>query len=124
MFSGYFVQAGTVAEGDGDSGCGIAGTVAIGDRDNGGVYSWDSAEGLGQQARVLCLYRRRMLRLCELTWRKCSGKRKPRKLTWRECNGKRKPLTRKIGIFGEVGQASERKVVGHIFRRAIWWWYS
>ena len=43
--SGYFVQAGTIAIGDGDSGCGIAGTVAIGDQDNGGVYSWDSAEG-------------------------------------------------------------------------------
>ena len=67
--SGYFVQTGTVAIGDGDSGCDIAGTVAIGDRDSGGVYSWDSAEGLGQQARVLCLCWRRMLRLCELTWK-------------------------------------------------------
>ena len=35
FFSGYFVQAGTVAIGDGDSGCGIAGTVAIGDGDSG-----------------------------------------------------------------------------------------
>ena len=34
--SGYFVQAGTVAIGDGDSRCDIAGTVAIGDRDSGG----------------------------------------------------------------------------------------
>ena len=41
--------------GDGNSECGRAGTVAIGDRDSGGVYSWDSADGLGQQARVLCL---------------------------------------------------------------------
>ena len=73
-FSGYFVQAGTVVVGDGDSECVITGTVAIGDRDSGGVYSWDSAEGLGQQARELCLYRRRMLRLCELTWRGCNGK--------------------------------------------------
>ena len=66
-FSEYFVQAGTVAVGDGDSGCGIAGTVAIGDRDSGEEYSWDSAEGLGQQARVLWFYRRGMLRLSELT---------------------------------------------------------
>ena len=79
-FSGYFVQAGTVvAIGDGNSGCGIAGTVAIGDRDSGGAYSCDSAEGLGQQARVLWLYRRRMLRLCELTCKDCSGKREPLK---------------------------------------------
>ena len=37
MFSGHFVQAGTVAK----KGTGTAsvGTVAIGDRDNGGVYS-------------------------------------------------------------------------------------
>ena len=61
-----------MAIGDGDSGCGIAGTVAIGDRDSGGAYSWESAEGLGQQARVLWLYRRRMLWLCELT---SAGKR-------------------------------------------------
>ena len=27
--------------------------MAIGNRDSGGAYSWDSAEGLGQQARVL-----------------------------------------------------------------------
>ena len=58
-----------MAIGDGDSGCGIAGTVAIGDRDRGGAYSWDSAEGLGKQGRVLCLYRNRMLRLCELIWK-------------------------------------------------------
>ena len=38
-FSGYFVQAGTVTIGDGDSGCCIAGTVAIGDRDSGGEYN-------------------------------------------------------------------------------------
>ena len=38
---------------DGDSGDGIAGTVAVGDRDSGGAYSWDSAQGLGQQAGVL-----------------------------------------------------------------------
>ena len=68
-----------MAIGDGDSGCGIAGTVAIGDRDIRGSYSWDSAEGLGQQARVLWLYRRRMLRLCELTWKGCSRKKGPRK---------------------------------------------
>ena len=109
-FSGYFVQAGTVVIGDGDSRCGIAGTVAIGDRDSGGVYSWDSAEGLGQQARVLCLYRRRMLRLCELTWK--------------ECNGKREPLKRQIGNMRQIGEASEGKLVGHILRRARWWWFS
>ena len=74
FFSGYFVQAGTVAIVDGDSGCDIAGTVAIGDRESEGIYSWDSAEGLGQQARLLCLYQRRMLRLCELTWKGCNGK--------------------------------------------------
>ena len=68
LFSGYFHQAGSVvAIGDGDNGCGIAGTVAIEDRDSEGASSWDSAEGLGQQARVLWLCRRRMLRLCELT---------------------------------------------------------
>ena len=49
-------------KGDGKSERGIAGTVAIGDRNSEGVYSWDSAEGLGQ-ARVLCLYRTRMVRL-------------------------------------------------------------
>ena len=42
-----------MAIGDGDSGCGIAGAVAIGDRDSRGAYSWDIAEGLGQQAKVL-----------------------------------------------------------------------
>ena len=47
IFSGYFVQAGTVAIGHGDSGCGIAGAVAIGDRDSGGAYGWDNTEGLG-----------------------------------------------------------------------------
>ena len=59
-FSGHFVPARTVAIGDGKSEGGIAGTVAIGDRNSGGVYSWDSAERLGQ-ARVLWFYRRRML---------------------------------------------------------------
>ena len=52
-FSGYFVQTGTTAIGDGDSGCGIAGTVAIEDQDNGGEYSRDSSGGLGQLAIVL-----------------------------------------------------------------------
>ena len=61
--------AGTVAIGDGDSRRDIAGTVAIGDQNSDGVCSWDSAEGLGQQTGVLWLYRRRMLRLCELTWK-------------------------------------------------------
>ena len=49
-------------KGDGRSECGIAGTVAIGDRNSEGVYSWDSAEGLGK-SRLLYLYRTRMLRL-------------------------------------------------------------
>ena len=40
-----------------------------------------------------------MLRLCELTWRECSGKRKSRELTWREYNGKRKPLKQKNGEY-------------------------
>ena len=76
FFNEYFVQAGTVAIGDRDSGYGIAGTVDIGDRDSRGAYSWNSAEGLGQQARVLWLYRRRMLRVCELTWKGCSKQEK------------------------------------------------
>ena len=70
--------------GDGNIECGIAGAVAIGDGDSVGVYSWDSSKGLGQQGRVLWFYRRRMLRRCELTWRECRGKRKPREPTWRE----------------------------------------
>ena len=37
-------------------------TVAIGDRNSEGVYSWDSAEGLGQ-AKVLWFYQTRMVRL-------------------------------------------------------------
>ena len=53
FFLDILLKLGPWPLGDGDSGCGIAGTVAIGDRDSGGVYSWDSAEGLGQQARVL-----------------------------------------------------------------------
>ena len=97
-----FVQAGTVTIGDGDSGYSIAGTVVIGDRDSGGAYSWDSAEGLGQQAR--------MLRLCELSWKGCSRKR-----------GRG---SGKSGIRGEIGGASERKVNGQILRRARWLWFS
>ena len=69
FFLGILLKLGPWPLGVGDRGCGIAGTVAIGDRDSGGVYSWNSAEGLGQQARVLWFHRRRMLRLCELTWR-------------------------------------------------------
>ena len=57
--------AGTVApqkkkKGDGYSGYGKAGTVANGDRDSERVYSWDSAEGLEQRARVFWIYWRRM----------------------------------------------------------------
>ena len=83
--------------GDGDSGCGIAGTVAIGDRGSGGVYSWDSAEGLGEQVRVLWFYRRRMLRFCELSWRECRGKRKSLK----QKNGN---MRRRWGCFGGKGR--------------------
>ena len=62
-FSRDFFPAGTVAKkGTGRASKGIAGKVAIGDRNSGEVYSWDSAEGLGQ-ARVLWYYRRRMLRI-------------------------------------------------------------
>ena len=30
----------------------------------------------------------------------------------------------KSGIRGEVGEASEGKVDGHVLRRARWWWFS
>ena len=105
--SGYFIQAGTVAIGDWDSGCGIAGTVAIGDRDSGGEYRWDSAEGLGQQARVLRFYRRRMLRLCELTWKGCSKKKGPRK---RQIRNTRRSW-RDFGRKGRWAHPSAGKVV-------------
>ena len=93
--------------GDGDSECGIAGTVAIGDRDSVELHSWDSAEGLGQQDRVLCLYRRRMLRLCELTWRECTGKKKPMK----QKNGNMRRSWRGFGGKGRWAHPSTGKVV-------------
>ena len=78
--------------------CGIAGTVAIGDRDSGGAYSWNSAEGLGQQARVLWLYRRKMLRLCELTWKGCNGKKKAAEAANREYEVKLERLWKEMSL--------------------------
>ena len=57
--------------------------------------------------RVLCLYRRRMLRLCELTWRECSGKRKPLK----QQNGNMRRSWRGFGGKGRWAYPSTDKVV-------------
>ena len=94
-----FVQAGTVTIGDGDSGYSIAGTVVIGDRDSGGAYSWDSAEGLGQQAR--------MLRLCELSWKGCSRKKGP----WKRQIGNTRRNWRGFGKKGQWADPSTGKMV-------------